>query len=43
MGNLTERNTIKRKFKCLNFRWFLENIYPESEMYIGYKHFGQVF
>lgn len=39
---LEDRFAIKHKFKCRNFKWFLEHIYPESDMFIGYRHFGQV-
>ena len=29
-GDISSRVLIREKLKCHNFKWFLENIYPEK-------------
>lgn len=41
-GDLTERFELKQRLKCRNFRWFLENVYPESNMLMDFTKFGEV-
>lgn len=41
-GDLTEREDIKRRLKCKSFRWYLENVYPESNMRNEFIYLGEV-
>lgn len=41
-GNITERMELKQRLKCKNFRWFLENVYPESNLNNEFIYFGEV-
>ena len=42
IGDLGPRRKLRRDLKCKNFRWYLENIYPESQMPLDYFHLGEV-
>jgi len=42
VGNLTERMTLRDRRKCKSFKWYLENIYPESPIPIQYHSLGQI-
>ncbi|KAF4518103.1 hypothetical protein B566_EDAN007804 [Ephemera danica] len=42
VGNVTDRKELRRKLKCKSFRWYLENIYPESQMPLDYYYLGEV-
>ena len=42
IGDLSPRRKLRRELKCKNFRWYLENIYPESQMPLDYFHLGEV-
>lgn len=41
-GDLTKRIDIKRRLKCKNFRWYLKNVYPESNMRQEFLYLGEV-
>lgn len=41
-GDVSERLEFRKKHNCKSFRWYLENIYPESQMPLDYYSVGEV-
>jgi len=41
-GDLEERKQLREDLGCHSFKWYLENIYPESPYPLRYLHLGQV-
>lgn len=41
-GDVTERKKLREGLQCKTFRWYLENIYPESPIPIDFLSIGQI-
>ena len=41
-GDITARKEFREKKECKSFKWYLENIYPESNMPLDFFALGEV-
>ena len=42
LGDVKDRERLKKELKCFSFQWFLDNVYPDAPFPNHHKYFGKV-